>query len=404
MSNSYYLWLNFFTGGGAIGSSTAYFLTRHQLYNRTIHSVALLEASQIAGGSSGKSGGLLAAWATPKCIAPLSFKVHGELAKEHGGDKRWGHRNVYCAEVDLEAQDLDKAVDHSHLQGIRDDEGKCPKALDWILPKSLKTYKQIGTPRDSAQVNSYLYTTSMAKLAEDHGAQVIIGRATKINYSEDSRRVVSVTYSVNGSTTELEATDVVIAAGPWTTNLFPRAKLLTPRGHSVVVKPSENLSPYILFPKIEPAPDTTLEGLISPEIYPRPNDDLNSFDTVYASGPDDYDVSLPSSTEEVESDPQKCTAVWDALKSVSQQIHDGKIITKQACYKPQIRQHEEDEEVGPMVGPTGIQGLWLATGHDEWGMQNSAGTGLVMSEMIFEGKAHSANCESLDPKYFLEAE
>ena len=57
-----------------------------------------------------------------------------------------------------------------------------------------------------------------------------------------------------------------------------------------------------------------------------------------------------------------------------------------------------------MVGPTGIEGLWLATGHDEWGMQNSAGTGLVISEMIFEGKAHSANCESLDPKHFLEAE
>ena len=179
---------------------------------------------------------------------------------------------------------------------------------------------------------------------------------------------------------------------------------LPPRGHSIIVKPSQNLSPYILFPRIEPAPNTTFENLISPEIYPRPGDDLNRFDTVYASGPDDYDVLLPPSTGEVEVDGQKCTEVWNALKSVSQQIHDGKIITKQACHKPQIRPHEEDEEVGPMVGPTGIDGLWLATGHDEWGLQNSAGTGLVISEMIFEGKAHSANCESLDPNHFLEAE
>ena len=27
-----------------------------------------------------------------------------------------------------------------------------------------------------------------------------------------------------------------------------------------------------------------------------------------------------------------------------------------------------------------------------------------MSEMIFEGKAHSANCETLDPKHFLVKE
>ena len=356
--------LNSLAGGGAIGSSIAYFLTHHQHFDQTIHSVVVLEASQIAGGSSGKSGGLLADWATPKCLAPLSFKLHAELAKEYGGDKRWGYRNVYCADVELEAQDLDKAHDQSGSQRIEDQSGRIPEALDWILPGSLKTYKQIGTPSDSAQLNSYLYTTSMAKLAVEQGARVIIGRATKINHSEDSKRVVSVAYVANGSTSEIEATDIVIAAGPWTTKIFPRAKILTPRGHSIVVKPSQNLSPYILFSKIEPAPNTTLQKLISPEIYPRPEDDLNGFDTVYSSGPDDYDVPLPPSTGEVEVDAQKCTEVWHALKSVSQQIHDGKIITKQACYKPQIRPHEEDVEVGPMVGPTGIKGLWLATGHD----------------------------------------
>ena len=77
-------------------------------------------------------------------------------------------------------------------------------------------------------------------------------------------------------------------------------------------------------------------------------------------------------------------------------------MTRQACYKPQIRPHEEDEEVGPVVGPAGITGVWLATGHDEWGIQNSAGTGLVISEMIMEGEAKSANCETLDPKHFLK--
>ena len=104
----------------------------------------------------------------------------------------------------------------------------------------------------------------------------------------------------------------------------------------------------------------------------------------------------------VEVDEQKCEDIWISIKSVSQEISHGSVITKQACYKPQIRKHGEDEEVGPMVGSMGIKGLWLATGHDEWGIQNAPGTGLVMSEMIFEGAARSADCESLDPRHFLK--
>lgn len=169
----------------------------------------------------------------------------------------------------------------------------------------------------------------------------------------------------------------------------------------MVIKPSRNLSPYVLFPTILPPPNGNLENVLSPEIYPRPGDRLHNFGSIYACGPDDYDIPLPDTSESVAVDDQSCNDVWTAVKSVSQEIHDGESFTKQACYKPQIRPHEEDEEVGPMVGPTGIKGLWLATGHDEWGIQNAPGTGLVMSEMILEGAAHSANCDSLDPKHFL---
>ncbi|KAL9093913.1 MAG: hypothetical protein Q9165_003836 [Trypethelium subeluteriae] len=390
----------FIIGGGAIGCSIAYFLTRHAFYNREVHSITILEASKIAAGSSGKSGGLLADWATPKCLAPLSFRTHGELAKRHGGDKIWGHRYVHCAEVSLEAHELDSGGTQS---SSKDMNGGSPPALDWIYADSIKSYEEIGTPSNSAQVNSYLYTTNIAKLAEEQGTKVIIGHATRISYSQDMKSINSLTYSSHGETMDLEATDVVIAAGPWTTHIFPRAALLTPRGHSIVVKPSADLSNHVLFTNIEPAPNSTVKDLISPEIYPRPPDTLHNFDTVYSSGPDDYDVPLPASVGEVEVDDRRCEDVWNALGSVSQQIKDGQVITRQACYKPQIRQHEDNEEVGPMIGPTGITGLWLATGHDEWGMQNSAGTGLVMSEMIFDGTAHSADCESLDPRHFLRA-
>jgi glycine/D-amino acid oxidase-like deaminating enzyme len=231
--------------------------------------------------------------------------------------------------------------------------------------------------------------------------KVIIGSAIAVNYRDSKGSIESVTYTQGGTPNVLEATDILVAAGPWTSKILPSVHLMTPRGHSVVVRPSRDLSPYILFPNIKPAQNSTFKRLLSPDIYPRPGDEAHGFDTVYGSGPDDYEVPLPSSADSVELDEQKCDDAWVAMKSVSQEIHDGEVITKQACYKPQIRKHREDEEVGPIVGSMGIKGLWLATGHDEWGIQNAPGTGLVMSEMIFEGAARSADCESLDPKHFL---
>lgn len=385
-----------------IGCSTAYFLTRHGLYNPQIHSVIILEASRIAGGASGKAGGLLAAWATPKCLAPLSFKTHGELAQEHGGDKIWGHRNVYCADVALEAHDWNN---NEAAIAKKSSTTEVPLDLDWLLPGSVKSYIEAGNPHNSGQVNPLAFTETLAQLAREEGAEVIIGSATAINYYRDrnSNGISSVSYTQNGTSKTLNATDVLLAAGPWTPKLFPATNLgrPPPRGHSVVVRPSRDLSPYVLFPNISAPEDNGNNLLSSPEIYPRPGDKIHGFDTVYACGPDDYEMPLPDSTDTVAVDEQKCNDVSTAVGSVSEPIHEGEVLTKQACYKAQIRPHEENEEVGPIVGPTGIPGLWLATGHDEWGIQNAPGTGLVMSEMILEGAAQSADCESLDPKHFL---
>ncbi|KAL8867053.1 MAG: hypothetical protein Q9174_005910, partial [Haloplaca sp. 1 TL-2023] len=394
-------------GGGVIGCSTAYFLTRHPLYNPKIHSVIILEASQIAGGSSGKAGGLLAEWATPKCLAPLSFKTHGELAKEHGGDKIWGYRSVYCADVTLKAQDCDNGADAVNWIEDEHEESsttKVPSDLDWLRPGSIKSYTEVGNPHISGQVNPLAFTETLAQFAKEKGAEVIIGTATTINYRDNNRSgISSITYTQNGTSKTLPATDIVLAAGPWTPSLFPATNLgPPPRGHSIVIRPSRVLSPYVLFPNISAPENGSLPNLLSPEIYPRPGDQIHDFDTVYACGPDDYEIPLPHSTANVAIDEQKCDDISKAIAAISKPLYEGEIITKQACYKPQIRSHEEGEEVGPIVGPTGVQGLWIATGHDEWEIQNAPGTGLVMSEMIFEGAAHSADCESLDPKHFLK--
>ena len=354
-------------GGGVIGCFTAYFLTRHAYYDPQIHSIVILEASKIAGGSSGKAGGLFADWATPKFLAPLSFKAHAALAKEHDGDKIWGYGKVYCADVELQAQGVDERL--SLINGSEAKSqvqpSKVPSELDWLLPGSVKYYKESGTPSNSGQVNPYMNTTTLAELAVEKGAKIVTGPATAINYKENNQSIVLVQYSQNGTSKSLEATDILVAAGLWTPRLFPRAQLKAPRGHSVVVRPSEDLSPYCLFPSVEVPPNESLKHVLWPVIYPRTGDRLHDFDTVYASGPDDYDVPLPETSHHVAVDKKSCNNLWIAVRSVSQKTRDGEVIAKQACFKPQIKPHIEDKEVGPMVGPTGIKGLWLATGHDE---------------------------------------
>lgn len=86
-------------GGGIIGSTTAYYLTRHPKFNPVLHTITLLEASSIAAGASGKSGGLLALWAYPQCLVPLSYRLHRELAAEHGGVEKWGYRRLRCGSI-----------------------------------------------------------------------------------------------------------------------------------------------------------------------------------------------------------------------------------------------------------------------------------------------------------------
>jgi glycine/D-amino acid oxidase-like deaminating enzyme len=326
----------------------------------------------------------------------LSFRLHNDLAKEHNGAEIWGHRNVFASEIKLLGQDVQAGSVASSVE--------YPDDLDWLLDGSIQQYDEIGVPSNSGQVNPYMFTKTLGQLAESMGVLIYVGtKVTKINTNEETNVVHSIDFIKDGKPDTLEVTDVLVAAGPWTPSLLPTVSLLTPRGHSVILTPTRSLSPYILFPDIQPAKHSSFDKLISPDIYPRPSDNLHEFDTVYASGPDDYETELPSGTDQVQLVEKKCADVLMAMGSVSREIHDGEIVAKQACYKPQICKHGEAEEVGPIVGPVGIQGLWLATGHDEWGIQNAPGTGLVMSEMILEGRSRSADCTSLDPKHFLNS-
>jgi glycine/D-amino acid oxidase-like deaminating enzyme len=411
-------------GGGIIGSSTAYYLTRHPKYNADLHSIHIVEGTKIAAGASGRAGGLLALWAYPSCLVPLSFKLHADLAKEHDGAARWGYRRLSCGELTTRGRVVKAKPSVSggmkgttgETTGLHNTGGKVdgnvnlqrrtpassknrrkaglPEDLDWFADECVQEYDMMGTPENTAQVHPSQFTTSMVNLAEEKGAKIIFGTVTEIK-SSSSGHSVSYTDRDSKALQTVTATDVVLAAGPWTKRLLDDAPISSLRAHSVTIRPSRPMSAYAIFTSIylpkDFREDVKSRALhVTPEIYARPNDEL------YACGEGDHTVPLPKTAADVQVDEKRCQDIIDYVSSVSDELRDGKVLTRQACYLPQV-----EGGGGPLVGPTHERGLWLAAGHTCWGIQNGPGTGKLMSEFVMDGEASSANVGSLDPRQVL---
>ncbi|KAM0434135.1 hypothetical protein ACHAPT_004080 [Fusarium lateritium] len=409
-------------GGGIIGCTTAYYLTRHPKFNPALHTVTLLEAApSVAPGASGKAGGLLALWAYPACLVPLSYRLHAELAAEHDGPRRWGYRRLGCGSFDaVVSRDRIKAMQQVAEEGktweklpkqngaAKDllEAGRLPEDLDWVDRDVVNNWAEMGSPgaTETAQVHPLHFTTAIAELAQQAGTKIHTNtKVTKVNSSKTG--VESVEY-LDRETDEKKTidgvTDIVVAAGPWTSKVLPRAKIEGLRAHSVVY--DVEVSPYAIFTDIELPPDFVPEhrakmgqkrrhkGRVDPEIYARP------FGEAYACGEPDTNVPLPETADQVECDEAQCDDIISYLGTISPVLAAAPIKAKQACYLP--RHIRFGQESGPLLGRTTVPGLFVAAGHTCWGIQNGPGTGKLMAEFVFDGGAKSANVDKLDPRKF----
>ncbi|KAK4242281.1 FAD dependent oxidoreductase [Achaetomium macrosporum] len=435
-------------GGGIIGCTTAYFLTRHPKFNPALHTITLLEASSIAAGASGKAGGLLALWAYPSCLVPLSYRLHRELAAEHNGAQRWGYRRLGCGSLGAIVKTSDiKAIErrppsrsspssetHNHdsngelpIQSTipeettkdweklpkQDDraagllqDSPLPPDLDWLDGKLIQHYEEMGTPgsTETAQVHPFHFTNAMADLAREKGVDIRLrAKVTMINDAKTSGvhsveyedRDTGVTHTIDG------VTDVVVAAGPWTGKLLPRTRVEGLRAHSVVFE--ADVSPYAVFTDIQLPTDYVPahrasqgqrrrhKGHVDPEIYARP------FGEVYACGEPDTTIPLPATADQVATDQSQCDDLIAYISTISPTLAAAPIKARQACYLPQHTRFGEQR--GPLIGPTSVPGLWVAAGHTCWGIQNGPGTGYLLAGMIF-GDEVDAEMGKLDPRRF----
>ncbi|KAK4158772.1 FAD dependent oxidoreductase [Cladorrhinum sp. PSN259] len=439
-------------GGGIIGCTTAYFLTRHPRFDPAKHSVILLEATSIAAGASGKAGGLLALWAYPSCLVPLSYRLHKELAEEHNGAERWGYRRLGCGTIGatVTTSDLDARPQRAQPSSTppksngngevengalpiqstlgtgekgeikeweklpKQDEAATsllknstlPSDLNWIDGNLVRYYEEMGQPgtTETSQVHPFHFTTSIAELAREKGVDIRIGaKATKINHSKTDVRNVEYENRATGETVMVDdVTDIVVAAGPWTGRVVPRTKVEGLRAHSVVF--DADVTPYAVFTDIalpsEYVPEHRAKkgqkrkhkGNVDPEVYARP------FGEVYACGEPDSSIPLPETADLVQCDEDQCDDLVAYMGTISPALHNASIKAKQACYLP--RHMRFGQERDPIIGPTSVRGLWVASGHTCWGIQNGPGTGCLMAEMILDGEAKSADIEGLDPRRY----
>jgi len=388
-------------GGGIVGCTTAYYLSHHPKFADGSVKVTILEASSgVAHGASGKAGGLVAQWAYPREVVDVSFPEHVRLAEKYNGKEKWGWRFVGMGnwtgrgeEVSTNTgsgvgkggrrKSLEKTGGLSEAD-VRTAKG-LPEDLLWVKANLTDSYSPIAADGSTAQVHPYLFTTSMLELAQSKGVK-FIPQAKVDGIEIQDGKVTSVTYGSKRVT----ANTVVLAAGAWSPTLVSKLPIAGTRAHSIVVRPlpPAQISPYVLFTEIR-----LPNSVVTPEIYARPTNE------VYACGPGD-DSSLPATVDDVEVDELACQSIFDQLASISDQLAEGTVIIKQACFLPTVTRSGDS---GPIIGEaTSIaKGLVIATGHTCWGICNAPGTAKAICELVMEGKIRCADLGKFHPSRFL---
>jgi len=343
-------------GGGVIGASIAYFLSRRGV------EVTIIERTGLACAASGKSGGFLAFdWCDGTRLEPLarrSFALHARLAQEIGDDWNYRRLTTYGGSTGLQQP--------GNAYGI-----------DW-LSAGVAVNGRLGSAETTAQVHPERFTAAMMRAAQAQGAELRPGPVAGV--VRRGPRVSGV--EVGGETIEGDA--VVIAMGPWSilaTEWLPLPAVYGLKGHSLVFDTGTKVPPEALFLEVREA-----SGQVqSPEVFPR------SDGTTYVCAISS-ETPLPVDPAAVSPDPGAIDRLERMCREMSPVLASSEILARQACYRPVTR------DGLPLIGRVPrVEGAYVATGHSVWGILNAPATGEAMAELIIDGAARSVDLHPFDP-------
>ena len=348
-------------GGGVIGASVAYFLSC-----RGVRPV-VIERTGLACAASGKSGGFLALdWCdgTPlESLARRSFALHARLPAEIGGD--WGYRRLTTYAGFAAAQNTGRRANSAY-------------DVDWLSDR-VRLSQRLGSAETTAQVHPGRFTEALMRAAQARGAELRLGCFTGLARAGSGASVQGV--RVDGEIIGGDA--VVIAMGPWSilaAGWLPLPAVFGLKGHSLLFE-TGTMPAEALFLEYQEGPGTRC----SPEVFPR-GDGTTYVCAISSESP------LPEDPADVAPDPGAIERLEAMCARLSPALAESKILARQACYRPVTR------DGLPLIGPVpGLDNVYVATGHNVWGILNAPATGEVMAELILDGAARTLDPSCFDP-------
>jgi glycine/D-amino acid oxidase-like deaminating enzyme len=347
-------------GGGVIGACTAYFLSRRGIQ------VTVVEGTEVAAAASGKAGGFLALdWCagTPlDALARRSFSLHADLSNHIAGD--WGYRRMTAY--------------GGFVVPERDHRRHARANLNW-LSDGVIIGSELGTPETTAIVHPRAFTAAMMSAALGHGADLRRGRVTGIVLLADGSAVRGV--EVDGGVIEADA--VVVAMGPWSViaaNWLALPAVFGVRSPSLVYDTGTAVPADALFL------DYHARGgaVVTVEVFARANG--NTLVTAFSD-----QAALPFDPAAVAPEPSEIDRLQAICERLSPAFRPDRIIARQACFRPVTN------DGLPLIGKVPIEGGYVATGHNVWGILNAPATGEALAELIAEGVARSTDLTPFDP-------
>jgi glycine/D-amino acid oxidase-like deaminating enzyme len=182
----------------------------------------------------------------------------------------------------------------------------------------------------------------------------------------------------------IEADAVVIAMGPW--SLIAAAWMSLPavfgqRSPSLVYETGTDIPADALFLEVQQESG----GLVSLEVFPRA--DGSTHVTAFSDI-----VPLPLDPASVAPEPDVIDRLQAICERLSPVFRPERIIARQACFRPVT------EDGLPLIGKVPLlDGAYVATGHNVWGILNAPATGEALAELIADGVARTTDLTPFDP-------
>jgi len=153
------------------------------------------------------------------------------------------------------------------------------------------------------------------------------------------------------------------------------------RSPSIVYDTGAEVPPHALFLEYEDRDSS----IVSVEVFPRADGSthITAFSDV---------VPLPVDPAAVKPEPEAIDRLQAIAERLSPVFRADSIISRQACFRPVT------QDGLPLVGKVPrSDGIYVATGHNVWGILNAPATGEALAQLITDGVTRSVDLAPFDP-------